>query len=137
MLKKIVTLAIVILFLMPLGIAQMKELPSGYKGVSWAKVVPIKKACFVKFDDSSLVDDFAYMSAIPASVFYDNETGRMYSYPLLFYNDYTKGNDSKLSLNDRQGLDYFMEDWLSFNKKLKQIEYINVDGKPWKADNYT
>lgn len=137
MLKKLLPIAIVILFLMPLGIAQTKELPSGFSGVSWAKVVPVKKATFVKFDDDSLVDDFAYMSAIPASVFYDNDTGRIYSHPLLFYNDYTKGNESKLSLNDRQGLNYFMEDWNTYSKKLKQIEYINVDGKPWKADNYT
>ncbi len=137
MLKKMFPVAVALLLLLPIGIAQEENIPSGYEGVSWAKVVPLKKACIVKFDENSLVDDFAYMAAIPASTFYDTETDRIYSYPVLFYNDYVKGNETMLSLNDRQGLDYFMEDWISYNKGLKEIEYINVDGKPWKASNYT
>ena len=136
MLKKMLPVAIAILLIVPIGIAQ-KDIPSGYEGVSWTKVVPLKKACLVKFDENSLIDDFAYMAAIPASTFYDTETDRIYSYPVLFYNDYIKGNETTLSLNDRQGLDYFMEDWISYNKGLNEIEYINVDGKPWKASNYT
>ena len=134
--KKFIALAIATLFLIP-AISAQQQLPAGFKGVSWAKVVPIRKACLVKFDENSLVDDFAYMAAIPASTFYDTKTNRIYSYPVLFYNDYVKGNTSTLSLNDRQGLNYFMDDWISYNKGLKEIEYINVDGKPWKASNYT
>ncbi|MCD6512755.1 MAG: hypothetical protein J7K61_04060 [Thermoplasmata archaeon] len=138
MFRKVVPLAVAILLLAPIGMAEKdKNLPSGFEGVSWSKVVPVRKATVVNFDEDSLVDDFAYMAAIPASTFYDDKTGRIYSYPVLFYNDYVKGKEETLSLNDRQGLDYFMEDWIGFNKKLKEIEYINMDKKPWKADNYT
>ncbi len=137
MLRKIIPLAIVSMLILP-GLAEdIKELPSGFEGVSWSKVVPIKKATFVQFDENSLVDDFAYMAAIPANVFYDEKSERIYSSPLLFYDDYVKGKDEILSLNARQGLDYFMEDWLTYAGKLKEIDYINVKEKPWKADNYT
>lgn len=137
MLEKIFPIAIVSLLLMPSLAKEIEELPSGFEGVSWNKVVPVKKATFVKFDENSLVDDFAYMSAIPASVFYDKSSGRIYSYPLLFYEEYKKGKEEELSLNSRQGLDYFMEDWIKYAGKLKEIEYINVNEKPWKAENYT
>jgi len=137
MFRKIIPFAIVAILLFPAMAEDVKTLPSGFEGVSWTKVVPVSKATVVKFDENSLVDDFAYMAAIPASVFYDEESERIYSHPLLFYNDYVKGNESTLSLNDRQGLDYFMEDWMKYNGKLKEIEYINVNEKPWKADNYT
>ncbi len=137
MLRRLIPLAIVISLILSVFGEEIKELPSGFEGVSWKKVVPIKKACFVKFDENSLVDDFAYMAAVPASVFYDHGTNRIYSYPLLFYDEYKKGKKEELSLNARQGLDYFMEDWLTYCGKLKEIEYINVEGKPWKADNYT
>ncbi len=137
MLRKFLPLAISIMFIFPVIAQEMEELPSGFEGVSWTKVVPIKKACFVRFDENSLVDDFAYMAAVPASVFYDEKTKRIYSYPLLFYDDYKKGNKEELSLNARQGLDYFMEDWLTYCKNLKEIEAINVDKIPWKAENYT
>ena len=137
MLRKIIPIIITSMLVLPVIAEDIKELPSGFEGVSWNKVVPIKKATFVKFDENSLVDDFAYMAAIPASVFYDEDTGRIYSYPLLFYDEYVKGKEEMLSLNARQGLDYFMEDWIKYAGKLKEIDYINVDTKPWKADNYT
>lgn len=137
MLEKIIPIAVVSLLLMPSLAKEIEELPSGFEGVSWNKVVPVKKATFVKFDENSLVDDFAYMSAIPANVFYDENSGRIYSSPLLFYEDYRKGKEEELSLNSRQGLDYFMEDWIKYAGKLKKIEYINMNEKPWKAENYS
>ncbi len=137
MLKRVITLALASLLLTPVLAEDTKEIPSGFESVSWEKVVPIKKATFVKFDENSLIDDFAYMAAIPASVFYEEESNKIYSYPLLFYDDYHKGKEEELSLNHRQGLDYFMEDWIKYAGKLKEIEYINVEGEPWKADNYT
>lgn len=137
MLKKLIPFAIVSLLILPVMAEDVEDLPSGFDSISWSKVVPVKKATVVKFDENSLVDDFAYMAAIPASVFYDSGTGRIYSHPLLFYDDYRKNNNEELSLNARQGLDYFMEDWIAYAGKLREIEYINVGGEPWKADNYT
>ena len=77
MLRKLIPLAIALLLIFPV-MAEIEEIPSGFEGVSWNKVVPIKKACFVKFDENSLVDDFAYLAEIPASVFYDKKTNRIY-----------------------------------------------------------
>ena len=131
MLSKVIPLIIVSMFILPTIAEDIEELPSGFEGVSWAKVVPVKKATFVKFDENSLVDDFAYMAAIPASVFYDKSTGRIYSYPLLFYDDYRKGQEEELSLNARQGLDYFMGAWKIYSGKFTELVYINVDEKPW------
>ncbi len=137
MLKKLLSFILIISLTPKVINAEIKELPSGFEGVSWKKVVPIKKACFIKFDENSLIDDFAYMAAVPSAVFYDEKTDRIYSYPLLFYEGEKELKKEELSLNARQGLNYFMEDWLIYCKDLKEIEYINVDGKPWKAKNYT
>ncbi|NIA10309.1 MAG: hypothetical protein GWP10_11435, partial [Nitrospiraceae bacterium] len=116
----------------------VKELPSGFEGVSWKKVVPVNKVTLVKFDENSYVDDFAYMAAIPSSACYDDKTDKIYSNPLLFYqgqHDFSKEN---LSLNAGQGLNYFMEDWIAYNGRLGKVEAINMGNeRPWSAKNYT
>jgi len=59
----------------------------------------------------------------------------------LFYQDpYPVEDDKERSLNARQGLDYFMEDWMSYcGGKLDQMTLINVnknDIDQWKARQY-
>ncbi len=116
----------------------VRELPSGFDGVSWKKVVPLNKVTLVKFDENSYVDDFAYMAAIPSSVFYDDNTDKIYSNPLLFYEPSKQYSKEELSLNARQGLNYFMEDWIAYTKKLGKVEAINLGNeRPWSASNYT
>lgn len=112
-------------------------IPSGFEGVSWRDVVPLNKATLVQFDENSYIDDFAYLAAVPSTVFYDEKTDKLYSNPLLFYEESMERSKEELSLNARQGLDYFMEDWITYTGRPKKIEYINVEGTPWKADNYT
>jgi len=110
------------------------------KGVSWQPVVPLKKTTFVNFDEDSLIDDYAYLAAIPTAVFQDK--GRLFSFPLLFYQDeYPIEEDRERSLNARQGLDYFMEDWMSYcNGRLDQMTLINVPKSKldsgWRAKDY-
>ena len=97
------------------------------KGPSYTSVVPLKKTTFVNFDKETLLDDYSYLAAIPTSVFtYD---GKLYSYPLLYYEDeYKYKEDKERSLNAYQGLDYFMQDWAEYcNKDFDQITLINVD----------
>ncbi|MEM2259293.1 MAG: hypothetical protein QXE46_05305 [Candidatus Thermoplasmatota archaeon] len=127
--KHAIVVIISIMLLAPV-FAQEKIIYAGFEGISWKKVIPVKKATFVKFDENSFLDDFAYLASIPASVFYDKETDKIYSYPLLFYQDYSK----EKYLNARQGLDYFMEDWIKYCGKLS-IDYINIEQEPWKGDN--
>jgi len=108
----------------------VEEFYVGYKkGVSWAPVVPLKKVTFVNFDENSYLDDYAYLSAIPTAVFYDKEKDRLFSHPLLFYQDpYPVKDDKERTLDARKGIDYFMEDWMNYcNGRLDQMVLINVD----------
>jgi hypothetical protein len=54
------------------------------KGPSYKSVVPIKKASFVGYDDKTLLDDYAYLAAIPTAVFKDKYSDTIFSNPLLF-----------------------------------------------------
>ena len=110
------------------------------KGVSWESVVPIKKVTFVNFDEDSYLDDYAYLAAVPSSVFNDGKN--LYSHPLLFYQDLGESSDIKeITLNAKPGIDYFMEDWMSYcYGKLDSLTTINVQKEEisqWRAMKYT
>ncbi|EMR73555.1 hypothetical protein MBGDN05_00116 [Thermoplasmatales archaeon SCGC AB-539-N05] len=115
--------------------------PGFDKGPSYKPVVPMKKVTFVNFDEESYLDDYAYLAAVPTAVFDDGD--KLYSNPLLFYQDeYPVEEDKERSLNARQGLDYFMEDWMSYcNGQLDKMTLINVPknklDSSWKSKNYT
>ncbi|HHH79303.1 MAG TPA: hypothetical protein ENL13_00170, partial [Thermoplasmatales archaeon] len=123
--------------------SNIRENVKGYdRGVSWQPVVPLKKATFVNFDENSYLDDYSYLAAVPTTVFYDKDGGRLFSYPLLFYQDpYPVKEDKERSLNARQGLNYFMEDWMSYcNGRLDGLTLINVDKNKvtqWPSRNTT
>ena len=110
------------------------------KGPSYKSVIPIKRVTFVNFDENSILDDYAYLAAVPTAVF--SEGNNLFSNPLLFYQDeYPIKNDKELSLNVRQGIDYFMEDWMSYcNDWLDKLTLINVPknklDQNWKAKEY-
>ncbi|MCD6411808.1 MAG: hypothetical protein J7L20_05235 [Thermoplasmata archaeon] len=108
------------------------------KGVSWKPVLPLKKVTFVNFDKDSYLDDYAYLAAVPTAVFYDKSRDRLISHPLLFYQDpYLVKDEKERTLDARKGIDYFMEDWLSYcNGRMDQMVLINVDRekvKQWPA----
>jgi len=113
------------------------------KGVSYQPVVPMKRVTFVNFDENSLIDDYAYLAAVPTSVFYDKDGSRIFSNPLLFYQDeYPVEEDKDRSLNAHEGIDYFMEDWMSYcSGQLDKMTLINVPkdklDSTWKAKDYT
>lgn len=97
------------------------------KGPSYTNVLPMKKVTLVNFDETSYLDDYAYLASVPTAVFKDQD--QLYSHPLLFYQDeYRYDDDIKRSFNARQGLDYFMEDWMQYsNGQLDQMVLINGD----------
>lgn len=66
--------------------------------------VPLRRLTIVAPDSNSYIDDFAYMSAIPASVFSHGDT--QYISPLI----YTSGSESEK---------WLLEDW---------VEYTDIDG---------
>ena len=107
------------------------------KGLSYTSVVPMKKVTFVNFDDETLVDDYAYLAAVPTAIF-ENEN-KLFSHPLLFYQDeYEPDDEKELSLNARSGIDYFMEDWEDYCYRLDQMTLINVPKNKvdhWKSND--
>jgi hypothetical protein len=142
--KKVILLMIVILFLAgsfaPLIQGLDADVYNGFdKGPSNLPVVPMKKVTFVNFDEDSYLDDYAYLASIPTAVF--NYDEKLYSNPLLFYQDEHIAEDKKeLSLNARQGIDYFMQDWMGYcNGQMDTMTTINVPknklDSSWKAKN--
>ena len=70
----------------PIVNAKSTEYITGFdKGPSYTSVVPLKRTTLVDFDKDSLVDDYAYLSAIPTAVFRDQnpDNDRLFSHPLL------------------------------------------------------
>ena len=63
------------------------------KGPSYTSVVPMEKVTFVNYDEESYLDDYAYLAAIPTSVFNDGD--KLFSHPLLFYQDDYEPEDEK------------------------------------------
>lgn len=106
------------------------------RGVSWAPIVPMKRLTFIGYDDDSIIDDLAYLSSVPSSVFYDNENKILYNNPLLFYEDeHVVEEDKERIFNTRQGIDYFMEDWVSYcNGYMDQVTLVNVPKEKMKEE---
>jgi hypothetical protein len=96
------------------------------KGPSYTSVVPMEKVTFVNFDENTYIDDYAYLAAVPTTVF--NSGDHLFSNPLLFYQDTLELEEEKeITLNARTGIDYFMEDWMDYcNGQLDQMTLINV-----------
>jgi len=98
------------------------------KGIPWQPFEALKKVTFVNFDKDTLIDDYAYLASIPASVFSDGKT--LFSSPLLFYqpdNTYPDEEEYRF-LDDYDGTKYLMEDWMGYcNGKLDKLTTINVD----------
>jgi hypothetical protein len=121
--------------------ADTKHIKSFDKGPSYKPVAPIKKITMVNFDEETYLDDYAYLAAVPTSVFNDGD--KLFSHPLLFYQDeYRSDNEKELPINARKGIDYFMEDWMSYcNGQLDQMTLINVPknnlDNSWKSKEYS
>ena len=113
------------------------------RGVSWKPNIPLKKTTFIQLDQDSYLDDYAYLAAIPTTVFYDKNKDQIFSNPLLFYEDeYIVDEEKERTLNARQGIDYFMEDWMSYCEgSLDKLTLINVPENKidlnWRAKNVT
>jgi len=138
----IVTLMIALVLFQPIITADDPPIfRKGFdKGVSFENVVPLKKATFINYDEKSYLDDYAYLASVPSSVFYEEDN--LYSHPLLFYQDYFTPEDEKeLPLYSRSGIDFFMEDWISYcGTELDEIIGVNVPKNElysWNSKSYS
>ena len=95
----------------------------GPEGIGWRQTVPETKAVLVGYDGESLIDDYAYLAAVPYSVHYYKRDDVLYACPLLFWN---KPNQEEW-WNDSKGVRYFMDDWLTYcGGKLSDLILINA-----------
>jgi hypothetical protein len=141
--KSLVAMTIIVIILfssfMPIIQAVDRLKINGFdKGPSYTSVVPVKKVTFVNFDEDSILDDYAYLAAVPTSVF--SSDGHLFSHPLLFYEDeYKSDKENERSFNARQGIDHFMLDWMDYTNVLDQMTLINVDKNKvsnWRTKEY-
>ena len=95
---------------------------TGVDGIGWKKVVPETKAVLVGYNGESLIDDYAYLAAVPYSIHYHERDGVLYACPLLFWN---KPNQEEW-WNDSKGVRYFMDDWLTYCGGLSDLILINA-----------
>jgi hypothetical protein len=123
-----------------LGDKTVKTKDGFTKGVSHLPVKPVEKVTMVNYDENSFLDDYAYLASVPTAIFkYDD---KLISHPVVYYQDEIDiEEENKSSLNARQGLDYFMEDWMSYcNNKMDKATLINVDkseiDSSWNANEY-
>jgi len=82
----------------------------GFEGCSWKPVVPLNRITAVRYDEASYWDDFAYLAAVPSSVFYSEGAQKLYSNPLLFYEPASANRVE----NANKGMSYFLDDWTEY-----------------------
>jgi len=111
------------------------------KGPSYTSVVPMKKVTFINFDENTLLDDYAYLAAVPTAVFKDQEKDILFSHPLLFYQDRIQSDDEQHKILDSYtGIEFFMEDFMSYSQNmLDQMILVNLEKENlnpiWNAKN--
>jgi hypothetical protein len=89
--------------------------------------MPIKNAIFVNYDGDNYLDDYAYLASVPASVFYSKSNDMIFSSPLMFYQGQDELPDEEKVMNAADGIDYFMEDWLTYSGgSLDNLQLINL-----------
>jgi len=137
--KKIVSSLVVLLFFTGgFAAVTVTEGGQGFEGVSWKPVIPESRAILVGYDADSILDDLCYLAALPYAVYGNGDVLR--SSPLLFYAP-PNGVDE---LNDFEGLDYFMSDYVEISGgSLDEIIMINIGirdrtriRETWKANRY-
>jgi hypothetical protein len=130
--KQIIILMIVLFFIFGALIPSIQASEfRGHRGIdkgpSYKPLTPLKKVTFVGFDEETLIDDYAYLAAVPTAVFNTGEN--LVSHPLLFYQDEIEEDEVKYnSLDAYKGVKYFMEDWMEYcGGELDKLTAINVD----------
>jgi len=89
----------------------------------------VSSATFVGFDPESYRDDYAYLAAVPTSVY--TAGGNLYASPLLYWEPPLPDGtpDEQLSLNAHQSNHYLMEDWMVYTEgNLDRMQLLGLDG---------
>jgi hypothetical protein len=111
------------------AVASMDSMDTeGFYGVSERSTVPVSKATFVQFDPNDLMDDLAYLAAVPTATFYSETDGVTVTSPLMFYQaPMDSPSDKETALDAGVGIEYLMEDFVTAaGTKLSSMTTIDV-----------
>jgi hypothetical protein len=98
------------------------------EAATWAPLVPMKSTYLVRYDPQSYIDDYGYMAAVPAAVFYDKDNSLVYGAPLMFWEPSRGLTAENLPQDSTSGVSYFMQDWLNYTgQELDNVQYINLN----------
>jgi len=103
--------------------------PNGLQHVAWKPLAPMATTTFVGFDRNSYLDDWAYLAALPTSVFAAN--GQLYASPLLYWEDPAPEDipQEEQSLYGYKSIDYMMDDWMTYvDGSLDRLQLLQIDG---------
>ena len=120
----IITITLLILgLIVPITNSKQIDIITGYdKGPSFTNVVPMKKVTFIDFNKTTLIDDYAYLASVPTAVFKDQEKDRLFSHPLLFYEEKLDYEDDKYRILDTYpGIEYFSRE---FHRIDPDVRYV-------------
>ncbi len=100
----------------------------GFFGLSERSTVPVSRATMVAFDSNDLMDDLAYLAAVPASTFYSEADGVTITSPLMFYQPpMDSPSEKETALDAGVGIEYLMEDYVTAaGGRLTSLTTIDV-----------
>ncbi|MCK5415653.1 MAG: hypothetical protein KAJ35_09755, partial [Thermoplasmata archaeon] len=100
----------------------------GFFGLSERSTVPASRATLVAFDSNDLMDDLAYLAAVPASTFYSEADGVTITSPLMFYQPpMDSPSEKETALDAGVGIEYLMEDYVTAaGSRLTSLTTIDV-----------
>ncbi|MBN1539016.1 MAG: hypothetical protein JW939_02645 [Candidatus Thermoplasmatota archaeon] len=111
------------------GTAAGTVLPAGYDSVSYEEMTPIDKVTIINHDREGILDDFAYLAAVPASVFRSKDDGRVLMNPVLFYEPPRETSDEERVQNTYPAVSYLMEDLMTVaDGELDRVELVGFKG---------
>jgi len=140
-----VLLSFLVLSAYPLTISGdgAQALPGGSKGISYSPTVPVDKATLINMDRQGILDDYAYIAAVPASVFNTGASDRTVASPVLFYEPPIETPDEERVQDTYPGVGYLMDDLMTISDgEMDRLVLVGFDGRnpgqvgsEWKASS--
>ena len=102
--------------------------PNGLQHVAWKPLNPMATATFVGFDRDSYLDEWAYLAALPTSVF--SAKGQLYASPLLYWDDPAPDGtpQEEMAMYGYESIKYLMEDWMVYTGgELDRLQLLQME----------
>ena len=105
-------------------------LPEGFESISYRDMTSVNKVTLISHDRTGIVDDYAYLAEVPASVFHSSGSERVFMNPVLFYEKPMQSSSDAEKVQDTYAsVKYLMEDMMTVSGGgLNKIELVCFDG---------